>query len=251
VLDFETRIETAAQLLHGARSVVVSTGAGMSKESGIPTFRDAPNALWDKFDPEKLATPEGFLQDPPLVWRWYEERRRMISKIQPNAGHFAIARLEGHFDRFVVITQNIDDLHRKAGSTNVVEMHGNIFRYKCFDMDHPVDELPRGDDVPPRCTCGSMVRPDVVWFGEVLPQSALEKAFAAIETCDVMLVVGTSGIVFPVAGFPALARRAGAKIVEVNPEETSITPLCDVFVKGPAGKVLPILVEKTVILRSP
>jgi NAD-dependent deacetylase len=250
-LDFETRIETAAQLLRGARSVVVSTGAGMSKESGIPTFRDAPNALWDKFDPEKLATPEGFLQDPPLVWRWYEERRRMISKVQPNAGHFAIARLGGHFDRFVVITQNIDDLHRKAGSTNVVEMHGNIFRYKCFDMDHPVDELPSGDDVPPRCTCGSMVRPDVVWFGEVLPQSALEKAFAAIETCDVMLVVGTSGIVFPVAGFPALARRAGAKIVEVNPEETSITPLADVFVKGPAGKVLPVLVEKTVILRSP
>lgn len=249
MLDFETRIETAARLVHGARSVVVSTGAGMSKESGIPTFRDAPNALWDKFDPEKLASPEGFLQDPPLVWRWYEERRRMISKVQPNPGHFAIARLEDHFDRFVVITQNIDDLHRKAGSRNVVEMHGNIFRYKCFDMDHPVDELPHGDDVPPRCRCGSLIRPDVVWFGEVLPQSALEKAFAAIETCDVMLVVGTSGIVFPVAGFPALARRAGARIVEINPEETSITPLADVFVKGPAGEVLPVLVDKTVLLR--
>jgi len=247
---FETRVETAARLLHDARSVVVSTGAGMSKESGIPTFRDAPNALWEEFDPEKLASPEGFLRDPPLVWRWYEERRRMISKVQPNAGHFAIARLEGHFDRFVVITQNIDDLHHKAGSKNVIEMHGNIFRYKCFDMDHPVDELPHGDDAPPKCGCGSLIRPDVVWFGEVLPQSALEKAFAAIETCDVMVVVGTSGIVFPVAGFPSLARRAGARIVEINPEETSITPLADVFVKGPAGEVLPVLVEKTVLLRS-
>ena len=221
----------------------------MSKESGIPTFRDAPNALWGQFDPEKLATPEGFLRDPPLVWRWYEERRRMISTAKPNPGHCAIARLEPHFESFAVITQNIDDLHRKAGSTNIIEMHGNIFRYKCFDMDHPVDELPHGDDVPPRCGCGSLIRPDVVWFGEVLPQSALDKAFAAIEACDVMLVVGTSGIVFPVAGFPALARRAGARIVEINPEETSITPLADVFVKGPAGEVLPALADKTVLLR--
>jgi len=250
VPDYRTRIEGAARLLRDSGSVVVSTGAGMSKESGIPTFRDAPNALWEKFDPEKLASPEGFLEDPPLVWRWYEERRRMIARVAPNPGHFAIAALEGHFDRFVVVTQNIDDLHRKAGSKNVVEMHGNIFRHKCFDMGHAVEELPPGDEAPPRCRCGSMIRPDVVWFGEILPQHALEKAFAAIESCDTMLVVGTSGIVYPVAGFPELARRAGAKIIEVNPEKTPITPLADEFLKGPAGEVLPALVEELVRLRS-
>jgi NAD-dependent deacetylase len=250
VSDFKTAIDTAARLLRDARSVVVSTGAGMSKESGIPTFRDAPNALWENFDPEKLASPEGFLNDPPLVWRWYQDRRRMISAAQPNAGHTAIARLEGYFDRFVVVTQNIDDLHRKAGSNNIIEMHGNIFRYKCFDMGHPVDELPRDDRVPPRCRCGSMIRPDVVWFGEVLPEEAVERAYTALESCDVMLVVGTSGIVYPVAGFPGVARRAGARIIEINPEATPITQLADVFLEGTAGDVLPRLAGEFVESRS-
>jgi len=250
VSDFKTAIDTAARLLRGARSVVVSTGAGISKESGIPTFRDAPNALWENFDPEKLASPEGFLSDPPLVWRWYEDRRRMISTAQPNAGHTAIARLEGYFDRFVVVTQNIDDLHRKAGSKNIIEMHGNIFRYKCFDMGHPVDELPGDDRVPPRCRCGSMIRPDVVWFGELLPGEAVERAYTALESCDVMLVVGTSGVVYPVAGFPGVARRAGARIIEVNPEATPITQLADVFLEGTAGDVLPRLAGEFVESRS-
>ncbi len=249
--NLKTAIETAAGFLRGARSVVVSTGAGMSKESGIPTFRDAPNALWENFDPEKLASPEGFLDDPPFVWRWYEERRRMISEAQPNPGHTAIARLEGHFDRFVVATQNIDDLHRKAGSKNIIEMHGNIFRYKCFDMGHPIDELPQDDRVPPRCRCGSMIRPDVVWFGELLPEEAVERAYRALQTCDVMLVVGTSGIVYPVAGFPEVARRAGARIIEVNPEETPITPLVDVFLEGAAGEVLSRIADELVESRSP
>jgi NAD-dependent deacetylase len=222
----------------------------MSKESGIPTFRDAPNALWENFDPEKLASPEGFLSDPSLVWRWYEDRRRMISTAQPNAGHAAIARLEGYFDRFVVVTQNIDDLHRKAGSNNIIEMHGNIFRFKCFDMGHPVDELPRDDRVPPRCRCGSLIRPDVVWFGELLPEEAVERAYKALENCDVMLVVGTSGVVYPVAGFPGVARRAGARIIEINPEETPITRLADVFLEGTAGEVLPRLTGEFVESRS-
>jgi NAD-dependent deacetylase len=248
--DVNSAIDRAARFLANARSVVVSTGAGMSKESGIPTFRDAPNALWAQFDAEKLASPEGFLRDPPLVWRWYEERRRMISTARPNPGHTAIARLEDHFEKFVVITQNIDDLHRKAGSRNIVEMHGNIFRYKCFDLSHPIDELPKDDLVPPRCRCGSLIRPDVVWFGEILPQRAVERAYTALETCDVMLVVGTSGIVYPVAGFPEVARRHGARIIEVNPEETPITPLSDVFVEGRAGETLPRLVEAFTELRS-
>jgi NAD-dependent deacetylase len=250
VSDFKTAIDTAARFLGGARSVVVSTGAGMSKESGIPTFRDAPNALWENFDPEKLASPEGFLSDPSLVWRWYEDRRRMISTAQPNAGHAAIARLEGYFDRFVVVTQNIDDLHRKAGSKNIIEMHGNIFRFKCFDMGHPVDELPLDDRVPPRCRCGSLIRPDVVWFGELLPEEAVERAYKALENCDVMLVVGTSGVVYPVAGFPGVARRAGARIIEINPEETPITRLADVFLEGTAGEVLPRLTGEFVESRS-
>ncbi len=248
--DIHTAIDHAARLLRDARSVVVSTGAGMSKESGIPTFRDAPNALWGQFDPEQLASPEGFLRDPPLVWRWYEERRRMISTAQPNPGHTAIARLEDHFGNFVVITQNIDDLHRKAGSRNVVEMHGNIFRYRCFDLGHPIDGIPQGDCVPPRCRCGSLIRPDVVWFGELLPERAVQRAYAALETCDVMVVVGTSGIVYPVAGFPGVARRCGARVIEVNPEETPITPLADVFVEGRAGEALPLLVDAFAELRS-
>ncbi len=249
-MDFEAAVDAGAHFLLGARSVVVSTGAGMSKESGIPTFRDAPNALWEKYDPAKLASPEGFLEDPPLVWTWYEERRRMISGTSPNPGHLALARLESYFDRFAVITQNIDDLHRRAGSKNVIEMHGNIFRYKCFDMGHPAAGLPSGGDVPPKCRCGSLLRPDVVWFGEMLPERALGKAYSALESCDVMLVVGTSGIVYPVAGFPEIARRAGARIIEVNPEETPITELSHLFVKGPAGEVLPRLVDEFVRLRS-
>ncbi|UCG51239.1 MAG: NAD-dependent deacylase [Candidatus Latescibacterota bacterium] len=248
--DLDKSIDGAVKLLGTARSVVVSTGAGISKESGIPTFRDAPNALWANYDPQTLASPEGFRQDPALVWRWYEDRRRMIGAAKPNPGHFAIAKLQEFFDDFVVITQNIDDLHRKAGSQNIVEVHGNVFRYKCFDMEHPIEELPDDDNVPPKCSCGSLIRPDVVWFGEMLPASALERSFASLERCDTMLVVGTSGIVYPAAGFPAVAKRAGANVIEVNPEATPITMEADVFLKGPAGEVLPVLVERFMETRS-
>ena len=174
----------------------------------------------------------------------------MISTAKPNPGHCAIARLEPHFESFAVITQNIDDLHRKAGSTNIIEMHGNIFRYKCFDLSHPIDELPADGRVPPRCHCGSLIRPDVVWFGELLPERAVRRAYEALETCEVMLVVGTSGIVYPVAGFPEVARRYGARVVEINPEETPITPLADVFIEAAAGEALPRLVDAFVEARS-
>jgi NAD-dependent deacetylase len=230
--------------------VVVSTGAGISRESGIPTFRDAPNALWEKYDPATLASPEGFRRDPALVWRWYEDRRRMISEAKPNPGHHAIASLEGHFDDFTLITQNIDNLHREAGSRNLVEVHGNVFRYRCFSAGHAIEELPDDDHVPPRCHCGALIRPDVVWFGEMLPEDALDRSFHAIERCDVMLVVGTSGIVVPVASFPGIARRAGAHIIEVNPEETPITLEAHVYLKGAAGETLPSLLRKFVEMRS-
>jgi NAD-dependent deacetylase len=250
VPDLEFAIDKAAAALNESRSLVVSTGAGMSKESGIPTFRDAPNALWEHYDPETLASPQGWMKDPPLVWRWYAERRRLISQTSPNPGHHAIAELENHFEDFIVITQNIDDLHRKAGSRNLVEVHGNIFRYKCFDAEHEIDELPAGDDEPPKCECGSLIRPNVVWFGELLPEEAIRRSYQAIEACDTMLVVGTSGIVVPVAGFPALARQMGARIIEINPEETPITQVAHMFLRGRAGEVLPRLVEALKELRS-
>ena len=237
--DRSSALERSVEILRGANAVVVSTGAGMSKESGIPTFRDAPNALWAEFDPERLASPAGFRRDPALVWRWYGERRDMIAEAEPNAGHRAIAELERKFENFVVLTQNIDNLHRRAGSKNVVEVHGNIFRYKCFDNNHRVDELPADDHVPPRCKCGSLLRPDVVWFGELLPARALDQCFDALQKCDVIVVVGTSGMVHPAAGFPAVAKETGALVIEVNPEETPITAGADVFVQGPAGEVLP------------
>lgn len=243
-------IEKAATLLNESRSVAVSSGAGMSKESGIPTFRDAPNALWANYDPETLASPDGWRRDPNLVWRWYAERRRMIAETKPHAGHFAVAKLEDMFEEFVVITQNIDDLHRKAGSRDIVEVHGNIFRFKCFDAEHEVESIPDGIEEPPRCSCGSLIRPAVVWFGEMLPEEAIRRTYAAIDSCDTMLVVGTSGTVYPLAAFPSLAKRAGARVIEINPEETPITQEADLFLQGPAGEVLPKLVEKLIAMRS-
>jgi NAD-dependent deacetylase len=245
-----TDIEKAVELLKPVRKLVVTTGAGMSKESGIPTFRDAPSSLWANYNPEDLATPEGFRRDPPLVWNWYVERRKMIGQATPHPGHFAVAELEPMFEQFMVLTQNIDDLHRKAGSKRIVEVHGNIFRYKCFDNHHPVDKLPATTEVPPRCHCGSMIRPDVVWFGEALAQDDLDRAFAALSDCEAVLVVGTSGIVYPAAGFPHAAKSMGAAVVEVNPEETPITDLADVFVKAPAGEALPPLVEQLKTARN-
>lgn len=236
-------IGRASRILRDARRIVVTTGAGMSQESGVPTFRDAPNALWANYDPEELATRDGFARNPGLVWRWYAERRAMIARTRPHAGHAAIARMPPLFDEFLLLTQNIDNLHSAAGSRDVVELHGNIFRFKCFARGHPaagVGDDP-GDD-PPRCACGSFLRPDVVWFGELLDPAHLERAFAALAACDAVLVVGTSGLVYPAAGFPALAREAGARVIEVNPEPSAASGVADVFVRSGAKEALPALV---------
>jgi NAD-dependent deacetylase len=243
-------IDRAAELLSPIRRLVVTTGAGMSKESGIPTFRDAPNSLWANYNPEDLATPQGFIKDPPLVWRWYVERRKMIAQASPHPGHYAVAALEPMFDEFLLLTQNIDNLHREAGSREIVELHGNVFRFKCFDNHHPIDRLPESREEPPRCHCGSMIRPDVVWFGEALDVDDLDRAFRALTSCEAVLVVGTSGIVYPAAGFPGAAKSSGALVVEVNPEETPITALADVFVKATAGEALPAIVERIKNLRN-
>jgi len=236
-------IDRCIDVLARSRSVVVSTGAGISKESGIPTFRDAPNALWANYDPETLATPEGFRQNPPLVWRWYGDRRSMIASASPNKGHEALAEMEPMFEDFMLVTQNIDNLHREAGSINLVEIHGNIFKYKCFDAGHPIDELPDDDREPPLCECGSMIRPDIVWYGEMLPEEGLDRTMRALQSCDTALVVGTSGTVHPASAFAAVAKQSGATVIEVNPEATPITEIADVFVKSTAAGALNEIVQ--------
>lgn len=236
-------LEHAIHVLSPARKVVVTTGAGMSKESGIATFRDAPNALWANYNPEELASPVGFRNNPTRVWKWYRDRRRMIAAARPHAGHFAIARMEELYDEFLLITQNIDNLHHAAGSRNLVELHGNIFRYRCFERNHPAPDVTGDSDVPPRCACGALIRPDVVWFGEMIDETDLDRSFSAIAECDAVLVVGTSALVHPAAGFPAMARGHGASVVEINPDRTPITPIADVFVSGRAGELLPPLID--------
>jgi NAD-dependent deacetylase len=241
-------LERAIEAVAAAAQVVVATGAGMSKESGIPTFRDAQEGLWARYDPQQLATREGFAQDPARVWGWYNYRRGLISRTKPHAGHEAVADLERLVPELVVVTQNIDGLHRVAGSGAVLELHGNINRFKCFDHDHPVDiDVPVTDEDgpidPPECPrCGSPIRPDVVWFGEILPAEVLMRAEQLAGSCDVMLVVGTSGLVQPAAGLPLVARMSGATVVEVNTEPSYLTPQVEVFLRGPAGEVLPQLV---------
>lgn len=237
----------ARDALGGARSIVVLTGAGISAESGIPTFRDAMTGLWSKYRPEDLATPEAFQRDPATVWTWYAERRARVSTVRPNAGHDALARLERWaVERrleFLLVTQNVDGLHAAAGSERLVELHGNIRRVKCFGRGHPAGAWPEDLPGPPPCPrCGSPLRPDVVWFGEELPRPAIEAALAATRHCDVFLSVGTSGLVEPAASLPFAALERGARVIEVNPATTPLTRRASFALAGPAAVVLPRLV---------
>lgn len=236
-------IDRAASLLAHSTRTAALTGAGISKESGIPTFRD-DDGLWGKYRPEDLATLEGFLADPGLVWRWYMQRLFSARTKGPNPGHYALARMEKLLPRFVLVTQNIDDLHRKAGSSDLVELHGNIERFRCLDASHPAVYDPDWGDDPPLCSCGSIIRPGVVWFGEPLPEKEIERAFLESERCDVMLVVGTSGLVSPASHLPLAAKEAGATVIEVNTERSAITPLADIFLEGRSGELLPGIVSR-------
>jgi NAD-dependent deacetylase len=243
-------INRVAAALAEAELVAVSSGAGISKESGIPTFREAQTGLWERYDPEELATPHAFQRNPDRVWAWYMYRRGLVEAARPNPAHRAVAELEDLVSRVVVLTQNIDGLHHVAGSTDVVELHGSLHRYKCFAAcrGEPtiVDLNPAAyaEERAPRCPfCGGAVRPDVVWFGETLPQHALTRAFEVAAACDVMLVVGTSGIVQPAASLPYKARSSGALVVEVNPLPSQITPTADVFIQEAAGLALPRIVK--------
>lgn len=239
-------LAAAARLIAGARRCTALTGAGVSAESGVPTFRDAQTGLWSQFDPAQLASAEGFRADPPLVWRWYAWRRELVARAVPNAGHVALAHASRRFERFALVTQNVDGLHARAGSRDVIELHGNILRTRCLAecgvrFEDPA-ALPAGE--PPRCpSCGSWLRPDVVWFGEMLDPDVLARAEEAASACDLMLVIGTSGLVYPAAGLPALARRRGARVVVVNPNESELDALADVVVRATAAVALPALLS--------
>ena len=242
--QLDSLIDKAAELVSNCSKMVVLTGAGASKESGIPTFRDALTGLWANHNPEDLATPEGFKSNPSLVWQWYDQRRSKLLEVEPNPGHHAIVQLEQFFEQLPVITQNVDGLHQRAGSTDVIELHGSIASYFCFDSHHPAKDVAYGLKEPPNCElCQSVLRPAVVWFGEALPHKALNRAYMECESADLVLVVGTSGIVQPAASLPFAGKRNGAKLLEVNPDETPITDECDIFLQGPGGKVLPRLIE--------
>jgi NAD-dependent deacetylase len=242
--QMKDKLRQIAQALQSARSVVALTGAGVSKESGIPTFRDAQTGLWANFNPEELATPRAFKKNPSLVWKWYDFRREAVKKVEPNAGHYALVQLEERVKKFVLITQNVDGLHLQAGSKDIIELHGNIRQNKCFDHEHPAEDVPCGLEEPPRCHCGSLIRPNVVWFEEALPQAALSRAFAESTACDVMLVIGTSGLVQPAASLPLTAKRERATLIEINPDRTPITPFADIYLGGASGEMLPLVVKE-------
>jgi NAD-dependent deacetylase len=233
-----------ASTLASAQSVVAFTGAGISAESGVPTFRGA-GGLWKKMRPEELASLEGFMKNPSLVWEWYTHRRTIIQTVRPNAGHEALVEMERIVPVFALVTQNIDNLHRRAGSVTVHELHGNIERNYCLQCGATY----RGTEVPltegrPSCTrCGGLVRPDVVWFGEFLPEEAWEAAVRAAESADLFMSIGTSALVYPAASLPLTAKRRGAFLVEVNTESTPLTDRVDEFLVGSAATILPELVR--------
>ncbi len=249
-MDDQTFAQPAAAL-RDARSVVILTGAGVSAESGIPTFRDTMEGLWASFDPQQLATPEAFARDPGLVTRWYDHRRLGCAACEPNPGHLALARMEREIcalgGEFTLLTQNVDGLHRRAGSADPVELHGSVMTWRCSETGEAVTPPPPPapwPGFPPKSPSGAPVRPDVVWFGEALPEEALERSFDALSSCDLLVSVGTSAVVYPAAGFIEVAVANGARTIEVNPKDTPMTPIVTWALRGPSAGILPLLVER-------
>lgn len=244
-MDDAALLASAQAWLAQADRIAVLTGAGMSAESGIATFRDALTGLWSRFDPAQLASEEGFRADPALVWNWYAERREGVRRAQPNDGHRAIANFEArHPGRVTLITQNVDDLHQRAGSADVIRLHGDILEDRWLEprahgcrLEHA---LP---GTPPQCVCGNLVRPGVVWFGETLPEAALAAAQRSARECRAMLVIGTSGAVWPAAGLAHAARRAGARVIVVNPHASELDEVAHLRLPGTAATLLPALLD--------
>jgi NAD-dependent deacetylase len=228
--------------LRDSHHICILTGAGVSAESGVPTFRDAQDGLWAQYDPQDLATPEAFLADPALIWRWYRWRRELVTGAKPNPGHYSIARLSDHAPGMTLVTQNVDNLHQRAGSTEVIEFHGNLFDDRCFSCESPA-VANNADSVPTCPDCGGNLRPGVVWFGESIPEAALNASFTAAADCDVFLSVGTSSMVYPAASLADIASQNGAKVAEINPNPTMQADRFDFSVVGKSGEVLPKLLE--------
>jgi NAD-dependent deacetylase len=236
-------VQEARDWLRSARSVAVLTGAGISAESGIPTFRGA-GGLWKQHRAEQLATPAAFERDPVLVWEWYLWRRGLIAAAEPNAGHLALAHFEEKTPGFTLVTQNVDGLHDRAGSKRIVKLHGDIWETRCLSCGGGQrDERLQFDAMPPRCACGGVLRPGVVWFGEGLPAEAWTAAENAVRSAQAVVVAGTSAVVYPAASLVPLAKRYGAKIIEVNTEETPVSGLADWPLRGPSGEILPQLLS--------
>lgn len=246
--DLRRRIATATR-------VVAFTGAGVSRESGLATFRGSDDqSLWSKYRPEELATPQAFARDPQRVWQWYGWRHGILSKAEPNPAHHVLARFADLFPSYLLVTQNVDGLHQRAGSRGVLELHGTLRTARCHACGRRMDmkdALERSPEEPVGCGCGGRFRPDVVWFGEQLPLDVLERAMAEASRCDLLLAVGTSATVFPAAGLIELAHRGGAAVIEVNPEPTAFSRLADLRVTAPAGEALPALEEEVRSCRRP
>jgi NAD-dependent deacetylase len=238
----DEKIEQLAEILRRRPRVAVLTGAGISAESGIPTFR-GKDGLWRQYRAEDLATSEAFERDPKLVWEWYDWRRRIIGEREPHAGHRVLARWEKLFPSYVLITQNVDGLHRKAGSKNILELHGNIWQVRCIAEGEVTENYERPlPKIPPLCpSCGKLLRPNVVWFGESLPAEVLNQALAASAGCELMFVIGTSAFVQPAASLPLLASENGAVLVEINPDHTPLTAEADFSFRQKAGEILPAI----------
>ncbi len=234
-------ISELREKLWQARQVVVLTGAGISAESGVPTFR-GEGGLWKRYSVMELATPEAFSRDPKLVWEFYNWRRELLAPLSPNPGHYALAEMQRRIPRFTLVTQNIDGLHRKAGSTDVIELHGNIWWVRCTGCGKLMEDLRVPLPEMPECpTCGALLRPNVVWFGEMLDPQVLNAAYEAISNCDLMIVAGTSGTVQPAASMGVQAKRSGATVAEVNLEPTPYTDTYQISISGKSGEILPRL----------
>ena len=240
----DEKIVDARKLIADMPNITVLTGAGISAESGIPTFR-GEDGLWKNFRPEDIATPQAFLNDPRLVWDWYEWRRKIIREAKPNAGHFALVELQKQLSNFTLITQNIDGLHQIAGSTSIIELHGNLWQVRCTkcgfteqNYEVPLREL------PPNCRqCKSIARPNVVWFGEIIPMSIIDKCLIAIESCQIMLIIGTSGVVEPAASMGLIAKQTGKTVIEINLDVTPSSGMYDISIRGKSGEILPLICQ--------
>lgn len=230
--------------LRSAQRVTVLTGAGISAESGIPTFREAGTGLWAKYRPEELATPQAFQRDPKLVWDWYSWRRELVNRAEPNLGHYSLVIMETWLPDFRLVTQNVDGLHQRAGSSRVIELHGNIHRNKCFREGTIVVHNDGPSEGPPSCpNCGAYLRPDVVWFGEGIPEENLHQAWVAAENCELFFSIGTSALVQPAASLPMVAFERGVRIIEINIGKTPISGYASFTLSGPSAKILPLLVK--------